>query len=121
MTSLIHTAELHEIEPFDYLAALQRHVATVALDPSASMPWNYIEALARAEAAAANAAVAPPDRVAQRQGLAALLARPSILRERDRPRVAVACVGLRAGGEGSFAESTQSADCTWASGANSRD
>ena len=36
--SLIHTAELHQIEPFDYLVTLQRHVATVALDPSAWMP-----------------------------------------------------------------------------------
>ena len=59
--SLIHTAELHQIEPFDYLVTLQRHVATVALDPSAWMPWNYTEALARAEAAAANEAEAPPD------------------------------------------------------------
>ena len=58
--SLIHTAELHQIEPFDYLVTLQRHVATVALDPSAWMPSNYTEALAHAEAAAANEAEAPP-------------------------------------------------------------
>ena len=51
--SLIHTAELHQIEPFDYLVTLQRHVATVALDPSSWMPWNYTEALAHAEAEAA--------------------------------------------------------------------
>ena len=59
--SLIHTAELHQIEPFHYLVALQRHLAAVALDPSAWMPWNYTEALARAEAAAANEAEAPRD------------------------------------------------------------
>ncbi len=47
--SLIHTAELHQIEPFHYLVALQRHNAAVVLDPSAWMPWNYIQALAVAE------------------------------------------------------------------------
>jgi hypothetical protein len=36
--SLIHTAELNQIEPFHYLVALQRHNAAVALDPSAWMP-----------------------------------------------------------------------------------
>jgi hypothetical protein len=36
--SLIHTAELHQVEPFDYLVALQRHSAAVALDPAAWMP-----------------------------------------------------------------------------------
>jgi hypothetical protein len=45
--SLIHTAELHQVEPFDYLVALQRHAVAVALDPAAWMPWNYTTALAR--------------------------------------------------------------------------
>jgi hypothetical protein len=45
--SLIHTAELHQVEPFDYLVALLRHAAAVALDPPAWMPWNYTTALAR--------------------------------------------------------------------------
>ena len=45
--SLIHTAELHQVEPFDYLVALLRHAAAVALDPPAWMPWNYTAALAR--------------------------------------------------------------------------
>lgn len=44
--SLIHTAELCEVEPFDYLLALQRHREAVLLDPPAWMPWNYTEALA---------------------------------------------------------------------------
>ncbi len=44
---LIHTAELHQVAPFDYLVALQRHAAAVALDPPAWMPWNYTTALAR--------------------------------------------------------------------------
>jgi transposase len=48
--TLIHTAELHKIEPFHYLVSLLRHAAKVALDPAAWMPWNYTEAFARAEA-----------------------------------------------------------------------
>ena len=48
--TLIHTAELHKIEPFHYLVSLLRHAAKVALDPAAWMPWNYTEALARDEA-----------------------------------------------------------------------
>ena len=47
--SLIHTAELHQIEPFHYLVALLRHNAAVVLDPSAWMPWNYTQALVVAE------------------------------------------------------------------------
>ena len=45
--SLIHTAELHQVESFDYLVALLRHAAAVALEPAAWMPWNYTAALAR--------------------------------------------------------------------------
>jgi len=45
--SLIHTAELCEANPFDYLVALQRHARAVEADPPAWMPWNYTEALAR--------------------------------------------------------------------------
>jgi transposase len=45
--TLIHTAELHRKEPFDYLLALLRHETAVALDPAAWMPWNYSAALAR--------------------------------------------------------------------------
>jgi hypothetical protein len=48
--SLIHTAELCHVEPFDYLVALQRHAAAVLLEPGAWMPWNYTEALARIHA-----------------------------------------------------------------------
>lgn len=47
--SLIHTAELHQIGPFRYLVALQRHAAAVVLDPSAWMPWTYTQALAVAK------------------------------------------------------------------------
>ena len=45
--SLIHTAELHRVEPFDYLVALLRHAPALALDPAAWMPWNYTATLAR--------------------------------------------------------------------------
>jgi transposase len=45
--SLIHTAELNDVEPFDYLVALQRHHEEVAENPSEWMPWNYKETLAR--------------------------------------------------------------------------
>jgi len=54
--SLIHTAELHQVEPFDYLVALQRHEAALALDPAAWMPWSYTEALARIAADATDPA-----------------------------------------------------------------
>jgi hypothetical protein len=50
--SLIYTAELHRVGPFDYLVALLRHATAVALDPAAWMPWNYTETLARRAAAA---------------------------------------------------------------------
>jgi hypothetical protein len=50
--SLIHTAELHQVEPFDYLVALQQHAAAVALDPAAWMPWSYTTTLARLAAEA---------------------------------------------------------------------
>jgi len=50
--SLIHTAELHQVPPFDYLVALLRHAPAVALDPAAWMPWNYTTALARLTAEA---------------------------------------------------------------------
>lgn len=45
--SLIHTAELNNIGPFDYLVALQRHHEEVAANPADWRPWNYQETLAR--------------------------------------------------------------------------
>ena len=41
--SLIHTAELAKINPFNYLCELQRHASDVAADPDQWMPWNYSE------------------------------------------------------------------------------
>jgi hypothetical protein len=45
--SLLHTAELNEANPFDYLLQLQRHHEEVARGPGEWMPWNYKETLAR--------------------------------------------------------------------------
>jgi transposase len=44
--SLIHTAELNDVAPFEYLIALQRHATELAANPAAWMPWNYQAALA---------------------------------------------------------------------------
>jgi transposase len=45
--SLIHTCELNGTDPFDYLTELQRHARELAANPSAWMPWDYRETLAR--------------------------------------------------------------------------
>jgi transposase len=45
--SLIHTCELSNANPFDYLSELQKHPTELASNPSAWMPWNYAETLAR--------------------------------------------------------------------------
>jgi transposase len=39
--SLIHTCELSDANPFDYLTQLQRHAGELARNPSQWMPWNY--------------------------------------------------------------------------------
>jgi transposase len=39
--SLIHTCELNDANPFDYLTELQKHAAELAQNPAAWMPWNY--------------------------------------------------------------------------------
>ena len=44
--SLIHTAELCDVQPFPYLVALLRHHEAAADDPAAWMPWNYRQAQA---------------------------------------------------------------------------
>jgi transposase len=46
--SLIATAKLAQVDPFDYLNQLQRHAREVAANPSDWMPWSYRETLARA-------------------------------------------------------------------------
>jgi transposase len=39
--SLIHTCELNNINPFDYLTELLRHPAQLTVNPAEWMPWNY--------------------------------------------------------------------------------
>jgi len=46
--SLIHTCELNDANPFDYLTELQRHAAELAKHPAGWMPWNYRQTLQRA-------------------------------------------------------------------------
>jgi transposase len=43
--SLIHTCELNDANPFDYLTELQNHATELAQHPAAWMPWNYRQAL----------------------------------------------------------------------------
>jgi|ERR1700736_1380321 transposase len=50
--SLIHTCELNGANPFAYLMELQKQAEEVAENPSPWMPWNYQQALARADTGA---------------------------------------------------------------------
>jgi transposase len=45
--SLIHTAELNGVAPFEYLVALLRNATRVAAYPADWMPWNYQATVAR--------------------------------------------------------------------------
>jgi len=47
--TLIHTAELAKVNPFDYLTELQKHSTKLKTSPSQWMPWNYRETIARTE------------------------------------------------------------------------
>lgn len=46
--SLIHTCELNDANPFDYLSELQKHATKLAKHPAAWMPWNYRQTLPQA-------------------------------------------------------------------------
>jgi transposase len=46
LMSLIHTCELNDANPFDYLTELQKHAEELAKHPAAWMPWNYGQTLA---------------------------------------------------------------------------
>jgi hypothetical protein len=50
--SLIHTAELNQANPFDYLLQLLRHHEAAVSAPADWMPWNYRYALGRLAAPA---------------------------------------------------------------------
>ena len=45
--SLIHTCELNDVNPFDYLTELLRHAEELKRKPPEWVPWNYRETLAR--------------------------------------------------------------------------
>ena len=45
--TLIHTAQLHGINPYDYLSALLKHPQEVAANPANWLPWTYQETLTR--------------------------------------------------------------------------
>jgi hypothetical protein len=49
----IHTCELTGVKPYDYLTELLRHAGELETEPSAWMPGNYRETLARLEKLAA--------------------------------------------------------------------
>jgi hypothetical protein len=51
--STVHTCELNDVNAFDYLGELLRHAEELKQNPSAWMPWNYRETLARLVAPAA--------------------------------------------------------------------
>jgi transposase len=51
--ALIHTAELHHENPFEYLVALLVHADDVAAEPAAWLPWTFRATLARVLPAAA--------------------------------------------------------------------
>jgi transposase len=43
--SLIHTCELNDVDPFDYLTELQKHANELSSHPDRWMPWNYRQML----------------------------------------------------------------------------
>ena len=45
--TLIHTCELNEVNPFEYLTELQRHTEELTVKPADWMPWNYRQTLER--------------------------------------------------------------------------
>jgi transposase len=51
-TSLIHTAELNGVQPFEYLVAVLQHAKASRLHPERWMPWTYQQTLAQMPAPA---------------------------------------------------------------------
>ncbi|MCP4058652.1 MAG: IS66 family transposase, partial [Pseudoalteromonas sp.] len=49
--SLIYSAEIEGVDPFDYITELLRHPEELRRSPQGWMPWNYQTAVAAAEAA----------------------------------------------------------------------
>ena len=44
--SLIHTCDLTDANPFDYLTEFQKHAGELVKNPALWMPWNYRQTLA---------------------------------------------------------------------------
>ena len=44
--SLIHTCELNDVNPYDYLTELNKHADELAAHPANWMPWTYQDAIA---------------------------------------------------------------------------
>ncbi|MGH9438273.1 MAG: hypothetical protein ACRD22_10350 [Terriglobia bacterium] len=57
--SLIHTCELNDANPFEYLTELEKHAEELAENPAAWMPWNYRQRLSQ-DPASEDPAQAPP-------------------------------------------------------------
>ncbi len=53
--SLIHTCELNQANPFDYLTELLSHPDAVKAHPERFLPWNYRQTLAELPPAAPTA------------------------------------------------------------------
>ena len=53
--SVIHTCDLNDVDPFDYITQLQRHAKEVRAHPEQWLPWNYRRTFRRQ----------PPGRAAQ--------------------------------------------------------
>ena len=47
--SLIHTCELNDVNPFEYLTELQKHADELSAHPADWMPWNYRDTLQRTD------------------------------------------------------------------------
>lgn len=45
--SLIHSAELNGVAPFEYLVAVLGNSAQATAAPAAWLPWNYLDAARR--------------------------------------------------------------------------
>jgi len=45
LMSLIHTCRLNDVNPFDYLTALQKNKESVRVSPARWLPWNYHQQL----------------------------------------------------------------------------
>jgi len=74
--SLIHTCRLNGINPWDYLIALQDHLAAVPLAPARWLPWNYQQTLTAGHTPARDA---PPSKVpAHPTSLGAVAERPAL-------------------------------------------